>query len=77
MELSERLRAEKADLRVISMSGYSVDFMENEVTGVQEGFNFLQKPYRPEQLVLAVRSVLDATPQPLPKRSEAPPAQAA
>ena len=77
LELSERLRVEKADLRVIYMSGYSVDFMENEVTGVQEGFNFLQKPYRPEQLVLAVRSVLDATPQPLPKRSEAPPAQAA
>jgi PAS domain S-box-containing protein len=77
LELSEKLRADNPDLRIIYMSGYSVDFMENEVTGIQEGFNFLQKPYRPEQLVRAVREVLDAPPQPLPRRAEVPPARAA
>ncbi|HAM71274.1 MAG TPA: hypothetical protein DCM86_06490 [Verrucomicrobiales bacterium] len=77
LELSERLRSGNPDLRIIYMSGYSVDFMENEVTGIQEGFNFLQKPYRPEQLVQAVRQVLDAPPQPLPARAVTGPAKAA
>ncbi|MBI1841150.1 MAG: PAS domain S-box protein [Verrucomicrobia bacterium] len=82
LELSERVRALRSEVRVIYMSGYSVDFMENEVAGIVEGFNYLQKPYRPEQLVRAVREVLDAAPQPLPTRSaaggpSAPPAQEA
>lgn len=68
LDLSEQLRADRPDLRIIYMSGYSVDFMGNEMSGVQEGFNFLQKPYRPDQLVRAVREVLDSPPQPLPRR---------
>ena len=75
LELSEQLRSLRADVRVVYMSGYSVDFVENEVSGIAEGFNFLQKPYRPEQLVRAVRDVLDAAPQPLPKRGGASEAQ--
>ena len=68
LELSEKLRMKNPDLRIIYMSGYTVDFMGNEVTGIREGFNFLQKPYRPEQLVRAVRQVLESDPQPLPRR---------
>jgi two-component system cell cycle sensor histidine kinase/response regulator CckA len=68
LELSEKLRVKNPDLRIIYMSGYTVDFMGNEVTGIREGFNFLQKPYRPEQLVRAVRQVLESEPQPLPRR---------
>ncbi len=73
LDLSERLRAEAPDLRIVYMSGYSVDFMGNEISGVQEGLNFLQKPYRPEQLVRVVREVLDSVPQPLPRRRPPPP----
>lgn len=68
LDLSEQLRVDRPDLRIIYMSGYSVDFMGNEMSGVQEGFNFLQKPYRPDQLVRAVREVLDSQAQPLPRR---------
>ncbi|MBM3845028.1 MAG: response regulator [Verrucomicrobia bacterium] len=68
LDLSERLRGFKQDLRVVYMSGYSTDFMDNGAEGVQEGVNFLQKPYKPDQLVRVVRQVLDQEAQPLPRR---------
>jgi len=56
-ELAQRMRQEVAGLRVIYMSGYTVD----EVIRDQEyrSGNFLEKPFTPAQLLDAVRSTLD------------------
>jgi len=61
LNLAGRLRAERPALRVLFTSGYDAEIIgENGV--LREGLNFLQKPYRPEQLLAAVRSVLAETP---------------
>jgi FixJ family two-component response regulator len=57
-ELVEKLRVLKPDLKVIFMSGYSVDEVDVELNLV-DGVNFLQKPYGPEALAKIVRQRLD------------------
>jgi CheY-like chemotaxis protein len=58
-ELSQRLLAEKPDLKVIYTSGYS-----QEITGhdfpLQEGENFLAKPFQATKLAKVIRARLDA-----------------
>jgi PAS domain S-box-containing protein len=58
-ELAASLRAERPDLRVIYMSGYTSD---TEVLRriLEDGVPFLQKPFTPGALALKVREVLDA-----------------
>ena len=56
--LAERLLAEKANLKVILSSGYSADFA-TESAPLGEGINFLQKPYKLQELVKVVRDCLD------------------
>ena len=56
--LAERLRTERSDLKVIFSSGYSSDF-GTEAAPLPGRINFLQKPYKPEILVKAVRDCLD------------------
>jgi PAS domain S-box-containing protein len=59
MELAKRLKAECPRLKVIYSSGYSLDLQaQNPV--LQEGFNFLSKPYNPSTLAATVRKRLDA-----------------
>jgi PAS domain S-box-containing protein len=57
IELAAQLSAEEPRLKVLYMSGYSADF-----AGVQleDGVNFLPKPFNPGKLATVVRSVLDA-----------------
>jgi two-component system, cell cycle sensor histidine kinase and response regulator CckA len=57
--LAERLKADKADLKVIFSSGYSCDFA-TEAAPLDERYSFLEKPYKPEVLVKAVRDCLDS-----------------
>ena len=57
-QLADRLLAEKPFLKVIYSSGYSVDLASSGHM-FQNGFNFLPKPYRPEDLVKIVRNCLD------------------
>jgi DNA-binding NtrC family response regulator len=58
-QLAEKLKAENPNLKVIYTSGYSPDLMGQDFV-VQEGINFLQKPYPPQALVETVRNGLKA-----------------
>jgi len=58
-ELAERLWAEQPRLKVIFTSGYSVDVVGKDFV-LRRGLNYLQKPYHPHKLALAVRDCLDA-----------------
>lgn len=61
-EVAERLSARQADLRVLYTSGYTDDeVLRRGITAAQ--VEFLQKPFRPQDLVQKVRSVLDAPAQ--------------
>jgi PAS domain S-box-containing protein len=59
IQLAEKLRAQKPSIKIIFSSGYAANA---EVDGVdlEEGVNFLQKPYHPEQLARITREQLDA-----------------
>ncbi len=58
-ELADQLRSRNPALKVIYTSGYSMDLLGNEMGQLEEGVNFLQKPYRPQNLAQAVRNCLD------------------
>jgi two-component system cell cycle sensor histidine kinase/response regulator CckA len=59
LELAHRLRRDRPDLRVIYTSGYSAEIATRGIQ-LQEGFNFLSKPYRAPELLRMVRANLDA-----------------
>ena len=62
--LAESLRAERPSLRVLFTSGYDAEIAGDDgELGV--GLNFLQKPYRPEQLLAAVRAAISQTQNPV------------
>jgi CheY-like chemotaxis protein len=58
-ELAAKLQAEKPELKVIICSGYSTELAGRELT-LRPGQSFLQKPFPPDQLLEAVRKLLDA-----------------
>jgi len=57
-ELAEKLRAEEPGLKVIFTSGYSADVVGKDFVA-QKDLQYLQKPYDPQKLALAVRDCLD------------------
>ena len=57
-ELAEQLQASRPGLKVIFTSGYSADLAGRELV-IEEGRNFLQKPYSIHQLLDVVRRSLD------------------
>ena len=57
-ELAEKVLEDKAGLKVIYTSGYSLDVVSPGFT-LKEGLNFLQKPYQPDTLAQMVRDCLD------------------
>lgn len=61
-ELAERLKTEVPDLKVVYTTGYSLDAIGHNLV-LEEGHNFLAKPYTPKALAAAVRKCLDH-PQP-------------
>jgi CheY-like chemotaxis protein len=61
-ELALRLQGEKPGLRVLYTSGYGTEIVGVDFV-IEEGVNFLQKPYNPRRLAEAVRACLD-TPAP-------------
>jgi CheY-like chemotaxis protein len=56
-QLAERLKADNPGLKVLYTSGYSTDLLGKDLN-LQEGMNFLQKPYPPARLVETVRNAL-------------------
>lgn len=59
-ELARRLAAVRPGLRVLLLSGYSLD-----PALLDAGVDFLQKPFRPSALVARVRGILDLAPAPM------------
>ena len=56
-QLAEKLKVGNPGLKVIYTTGYSQDLLGADVE-LQEGVNFLQKPYPPQKLVQTVRNGL-------------------
>ena len=54
--LAEHFRLERPALKVLFTSGYSVESFDETTPG--EEIHFVQKPYRPDQLLSAVRALL-------------------
>jgi two-component system cell cycle sensor histidine kinase/response regulator CckA len=57
-ELAKHLRALAPKLKIIYTSGYSADLFAHQVD-LEEGVNFLSKPYQPRLLAQTVRNCLD------------------
>ena len=57
-ELAETLWIERPDLKVIFSSGYSADIVGKDFK-LEPELNYLQKPYQPQTLIVAVRRCLD------------------
>ena len=59
-ELAERILDERADMKIIYSSGYSMDVFAEDASFCDNS-NFLQKPYDPETLIRMVRDSLDGS----------------
>jgi hypothetical protein len=55
---------------VIYTSGYSLELIARDFE-LQDGLNFLPKPYPPQKLAQVVRDCLDAGPMPAKEQSKA------
>lgn len=58
-ELASKLRKQQPHLKIICTSGYSLD-PPSQTMAEERGFQFLQKPFKPQNLAMAVRECLDA-----------------
>jgi two-component system, cell cycle sensor histidine kinase and response regulator CckA len=58
-ELAELLSKDQPSLKVMFTSGYSADVVGKDFFS-KRGLRYLQKPYDPQKLALAVRECLDA-----------------
>ena len=58
-QLADRLRTDRSDLRVLFSTGYDPDFAHSAAP-LPARMSLLEKPYRPDTLVRAVRDCLDA-----------------
>jgi two-component system, cell cycle sensor histidine kinase and response regulator CckA len=58
-QLAAELRVQEPELKVIYSSGYSADVVGKGLA-LEEGLNFLQKPYDPRALAKSVRACLDS-----------------
>ena len=57
-QLGRRLRQDRPGLKVIYLSGYSAE-MAGRVPGLQPGERFMSKPFTSDQLLRAVREILE------------------
>jgi CheY-like chemotaxis protein len=59
MQLAEKLKKDNPGLKVIFTTGYSAELMGKDFE-IEEGVNFLQKPYSPQKLTQTVRNRLQS-----------------
>jgi DNA-binding NtrC family response regulator len=57
-ELAERFQRTRPEMPVLFMSGYTDDAIVHHGV-LEEGANFIQKPFAPDALGIKVRKVLD------------------
>jgi two-component system cell cycle sensor histidine kinase/response regulator CckA len=57
-QLALKLKGEDKDLKVIYTSGYSLDLMGEGMEELVEGYNYIQKPYRPQVLAQTLSNCL-------------------
>jgi PAS domain S-box-containing protein len=57
-QLARQIQAEKPDLKVVYVSGYSAEIAGRELQ-LRNGENFVQKPFAPDQLMATIRRSLD------------------
>ena len=57
-QLAHKLQMDRPDLKVIYISGYSPEFAGRTIE-LRSSENFLQKPFRPDQLMKTIRQCLD------------------
>ncbi|HEY6246429.1 MAG TPA: ATP-binding protein [Pyrinomonadaceae bacterium] len=60
-DLATQLQSTHPEMHVLYMSGYTEDTIVHHGL-LEQGINFLQKPFGPEQLLVSVREVLGQTP---------------
>ena len=63
VDLATQILAERADLKVLYSSGYSLEVVDPDFV-TRPGVNFLQKPYDPETLAQVVRDCLNGVAAP-------------
>jgi PAS domain S-box-containing protein len=63
LKLAERFKALRPEARIVLMSGYT-DRNAGPEGAWNEGIDYLQKPFRPDQLIALVESLLDRTGSP-------------
>lgn len=56
-DLAEQLRRDRPELKILYTSGYSVDVAGDDLE-LNEGINFIAKPYHPSALARAIRNCL-------------------
>jgi DNA-binding NtrC family response regulator len=61
LDLAEKMRAEKAGLKVVISSGYNED-MVGQIRSTAGGIVYLQKPYPVDVLSKTIRNCLDHQP---------------
>ena len=57
-EAYDAMRSTAPNVPILFCSGYSKDVMASQ-GGVEEGMNFLPKPFTPKELLMKIREVLD------------------
>lgn len=57
-ELAQRIKSVVPDIKVLFMSGYSTDVISDD-TIIQDGVNFIQKPFSFKALSVAVHALLN------------------
>jgi len=57
--VGRQIRRLRPDARILFMSGYSLDLLQSKGL-CESGTQILMKPYRPHDLALKVREILDS-----------------
>lgn len=60
-ELAEKLAGERASMKVLYMSGYTDDAIVHHGV-LEEGVEFVQKPFSTSDLAHRIREILDSNP---------------